>query len=132
MIPRGAEAPAELLADLRRGEPVSHVAQRHGCSPRRARQWAREHCIAVVRGRPMQTSVTREQAISLVQSGHFVAVDPITPAPPTVGAGLDPNTLNDIRALVFLARIGFGTIRPTLDLGNIRFIEETIARLTQY
>lgn len=76
--------------------------------------------------------VTREQAISLVQSGHFVAVDPITPAPPTVGAGLDPNTLNDIRALVFLARIGFGTIRPTLDLGNIRFIEETIARLTQY
>ena len=79
-------------------------------------------------------TVTREQAISLVQSGHFTAVKPITPvpAPPTVGAGLDPNTLNDIRALVFLARIGFGSSKPTLDAGNVRFIEETIDRLTQY
>ena len=67
MIPRGAPAPEALLADLRRGEPVSHVALRHGCSPRRARQWAREHCIAVVRGRPPQTTVTREQAIAAVR-----------------------------------------------------------------
>jgi hypothetical protein len=67
VIPRGASAPLELLADLRRGEPVSHVARRYGVAPRRARQWASEHCIPVVRGRPLQTTITREQAIAAVR-----------------------------------------------------------------
>lgn len=67
MIPRGAPAPAALLAELRRGDPVSHVARRHNVSTKRARQWAREHCVPVVRGRPLQTSVTREQAIAALR-----------------------------------------------------------------
>lgn len=67
MIPRFAPAPPELLAELRRGDPISHVARRHGVSAKRARQWAREHCVAVVRGRPLQTTITREQAIAAVR-----------------------------------------------------------------
>jgi hypothetical protein len=67
VIPRGSPAPAELLADLRRGEPVSHVARRYGVAPKRASAWAREHCIPVIPGRPLQTAITREQAIAAVR-----------------------------------------------------------------
>lgn len=82
-----------------------------------------------------QFPVSPGAAKVLVGKGNFAYTAPPPNLPPSYGggaAGLDPNTVNDIRALVFLARIGFGTIGPTLDAGNQRFIEETLARLATY
>ena len=66
MIPRGSPAPEALLADLRRGEPVSHVAKRHGCSFQRARQWAYDYGISVRRGRPL-APLTRDEACAAMR-----------------------------------------------------------------
>lgn len=66
MIARGTPAPAEALEALRRGEPVSHVAKRHGCSAKLARRWAYDYGISVRRGRPL-APLTRDEACAAMR-----------------------------------------------------------------
>lgn len=86
----------------------------------------------LVEGGPFH--ITFQGAKRLVATGHFAYTGPVPgQADPGQTQGeLDPNTLNDIRGLVFLARIGLGTIKPTLDSVTLQFMEEMIDRLTKY